>query len=54
MEYIKFLHSKLYLIEALSRKGMLEGQDGMKEILTLCMASPSKIKQILEDKQKGF
>ena len=50
MDYIKFLHSKLYLIECIARRGVLaEGKD-MKEILELCMASYSKINQILEDK----
>lgn len=50
VEYIKFLNTKLYLIECIARKGALAGDKDMKEILELCMASYSKINQLLEEK----
>jgi hypothetical protein len=38
-DYSKFLSAKLYLIEQLSLKGMLAGDDLMKEIHSICIAS---------------
>ena len=43
MNYFDFLHKKLYLIECVARKGASKGDKEMKEILELCIASPSKI-----------
>lgn len=49
-DYLKFLHTKLYMIECIARKGTVKGDEDMKEILNLCMASPSKIENMLEEK----
>lgn len=41
--YIKYLHTKLYMIEALSLKGVLAGDEKLKEIHDICIASPNKL-----------
>lgn len=52
LDYQTYLHTKLYLIEGIARKGTLNGDPRMKEILELCIASPSKIEKIVNDIQK--
>ena len=34
-DYLKFLHTKLYMIECIARKGTVKGDEDMKEILNL-------------------
>lgn len=51
-DYNKFLHAKLYLIESLSRQYMLAGNEQMKEILELCLAGYSEIKERLENQHE--
>ena len=42
-DYIKFLNTKLYLIESISRKGMIAGDEKLKEIHNICISSPEQI-----------
>ena len=42
-DYAKYLSTKLYLIESISLRGMLEGNEQMKEIHDICLASFSEI-----------
>lgn len=49
-DYSKFLSAKLYLIEAIALKGSLDGDESMKEIHNICLASHSQIQNIMEEK----
>lgn len=48
-EYAKYLSTKLYLIESLSLKGMLAGNEQMKKIHDICLASFSEIEEMVEN-----
>ena len=45
-EYIKFLNTKLYLVECFARKQLLNGKDEYKQILDIVNGSPSKIEEL--------
>lgn len=51
-EYIKFLHSKLYLIEILSGQSL--NDEKFKQIHDICIASPSQIDTIYKDRLNGI
>ena len=51
-DYNKFLLAKLYLIESLSRKYLFAGNKEMKEILELCIAGYSEIKERLANQHE--
>lgn len=53
MEYYKFLGAKLYLIESISLKRMLAGDEEMKKIHDICLASYSQIEDMLNSQNKG-
>lgn len=48
-DYWKFLNVKLYLIEQISLKEMLNGNEKMKEIHDICLAKFSDIEQRLNN-----
>ena len=52
-DYRKFLSTKLYLIESISLKGMLAGDEKMKEIHEICISSYSDIGKRLKNKLGG-
>lgn len=48
MDYITYLHIKLYLIECVCRHEIVQGNSEYKKILDIIMASPSEIKKLKE------
>ena len=44
-DYIMFLHKKLYLIEMIARKGLLQGDEILTKIHKICLATPSDIEK---------
>lgn len=44
-DYSKYLSTKLYLIESISLKGMLAGDERMKEIHDICIAKHTDIEE---------
>lgn len=44
-DYIMFLHKKLYLIEMIARRGLSKGDEILTRIHNLCVASPNKIEE---------
>lgn len=52
-DYSKFLNAKLYLIEALSLKGMLAGDERMKEIHDICLSNLEGIQNRLNNLNLG-
>ena len=53
-DYRKFLSTKLYLIESISLKGMLAGDERMREIHEICISSYSDIEKRLKEKVGGL
>ena len=53
-DYSKFLNAKLYLIEALSLKGMLAGDERMKEIHDICLSNLEGIENRLNNLNLGW